>query len=322
MNNIMVGSCAQKRLGWLVLALAIAMIGGGCDKQEASTDTPRSGKPVVVTTFYPTKYFCQRIGGDHLEVVCPVPDDEDAIYWMPDTEAIQVYQQADVIVLNGAGFAKWVQKVSLPEGRVIDTAKPLKDDLITFQHATVHSHGKSGQHAHEGVDGHTWVDPVNAKIQANEIYQALVKRYPEHETAFEQGFTAMAKDLDALDAKLKEYQAAYKDQPLLASHPAYNYLARRYGWNIKNLDLDPEKMPSDEVIQSIRELLKKHPAKFLLWEASPTKEITDRLQRDLGLTSIEFSPCELLSEQDRQKGLDYIQIMRNNLDHVSSALSD
>ncbi len=103
---------------------------------------------------------------------------------------------------------------------------------------------------------------------------------------------------------------------MLASHPAFNYLARRYDWNIKSLDLDPEKMPSDRVIQGIQEILTNHTAKYVLWEAAPTNEIADRLEEELGLTSIEFSPCELLAEQDIQEGLDYLKVMQQNLENL------
>ena len=300
----------------VVVILVVGMLSVGCGQKEPETTTP-TGKPVVCTTFYPTQYFAERIGGDLIDVVCPVPEDEDAIFWMPDATAIQAYQKADLIILNGAGFAKWVQKVSLPETRVLNTAKPFEEKFINFEDGTVHSHGKAGEHAHEGLDGHTWVDPVNARLQATEISKALIKGFPEHKAAFEKGFTALAKDLDALDEKLKAYQAAYKNQPLLASHPAYNYIAKRYDWNIKNLDLDPEAMPSDEEFQGIKEMLKSHPAKHLIWESYPTKAIADRMQKELGLISIEFSPCELLSEDAQSSGTDYMSVMRRNLDNIS-----
>jgi zinc transport system substrate-binding protein len=299
------------------VAVAIGVSFCGCGKQEVAEPGRAEGaKPVVYTTFYPTEYFTWRIAGDLVEAVCPVPEDEDAIFWMPEAEKVAAYQQADLIVLNGADFAKWAAKVSLPESRVVNTAKPFEDEFINFEHATVHSHGPAGEHAHEGLDGHTWVDPVNAKTQAGEIKRALVERFPEHKAAFEQGFAGLTRDLDALDAKLKEYREDYENEPLLASHPTYNYIARRYGWNIRNLDLDPEEMPSDETFEEIGQILEKHPAKYLIWEAYPTEAIAERMQKELGVKSIEFSPCELLSEQERQEGVDYLKVMRRNLENI------
>jgi zinc transport system substrate-binding protein len=292
------------------------MLGAGCGKKVPTSATP-TGKPSVYTTFYPTQYFAARIGGDLIDVVCPVPADQDVIFWMPDAKAIVAYQKADLIIINGAEFCKWVQRVSLPASRVVNTAKPFEDDFVIFAHAPVHSHGEGGKHAHEGLDGHTWVDPVNARLQAAEIRKALVKRFPEHKAEFEKGFALLAQDLEALDTQLKGYQAIYKNHPLLTSHPAYNYIAKRYGWNIVSLDLFPEEMPSDEAFQGIKEILKRHPAKHLIWETYPTKAIADRIRSELGLISIEFSPCELLSEDAQNSGTDYMSVMRRNLKNIS-----
>ena len=36
-----------------------------------------------------------------MEVVCPVPEDEDAIFWNPDADMLAEYQAADLIVVDG-----------------------------------------------------------------------------------------------------------------------------------------------------------------------------------------------------------------------------
>ena len=64
---------------------------------------------------------------------------------------VQVYyQQADIILLNGAHYAKWVEKVSLPASKTVDTSRKLKDQYIYSTEATTHSHGSGGAHAPAG----------------------------------------------------------------------------------------------------------------------------------------------------------------------------
>ena len=274
----------------------------------------------VFTTFHPTQYFSERIGGDRIEAVCPVPEDEDAIFWLPGDKVIQAYQASALIIINGAEFEKWISKVSLPHSLMVNTARPFRNKFIHFEDVVTHSHGKKGEHAHEGVDGHTWLDPHLAKIQANEILKALVKTFPEGEADFKKGFGSLSADLDSLDATLKSLQPRLKELPLLASHPAYNYIARRYGWNLKNLDLDPEQMLSEDQMKGIAEIQERHRAKFILWESAPLAEIADRMKQDLGIESIEFSPCELLSEADRNAGTDYLSVMKQNLKNLEAIL--
>ncbi|MHC4470918.1 MAG: metal ABC transporter solute-binding protein, Zn/Mn family [Planctomycetota bacterium] len=304
-------------VGVLLLAVLLGLMGCG-DGEPVVTP---AGRPVVMTTFYPTTYFAERIGGSVVEVVCPVPEDEDAIFWKPDEETIRRYQEADLIVINGAEFEKWVLVTSLPNAKVVDTAKPLTSELISFEHAVTHSHGPAGEHEHKGIDGHTWLDPVNALTQARRVLFGLVRILPSRErSALEARFEELEAELVALDQAFRRVTEGYEGQPILASHPAYNYIARRYGWNVVNLDLDPEEMPDDETFASIAELLAETPATHILWESAPKEEIADRMRSELGLTSVEFSPCELLSAAQLAAGEDYMTVMRGNLERLRPVL--
>ena len=275
----------------------------GCGPKSTAPG-PTSGPLRVIASTYPLQYLAARIGGKHIQATCPVPADSDPAIWMPDKAMIQRLQAADLILLNGAGFESWPDKVSLPDSRVLDSSAPLKANFIHYKGITVHSHGPEGEHAHEGLDGHTWLDPLNAKTQASEIQAALSRTRPAYAKAFAAKFAALSADLDALDRALR----ALSSGPLLASHPAYNYLARRYNWDIRNLDLDPEIMPNPEAITAINSLLREHPAKQLLWESSPATEIANHIQTETGLTSIVFSPCETQPD-----GQDYLTVMRENI---------
>lgn len=283
----------------------------------------KGGAPVIYTTFYPTTYFAQRIAGDRARVVCPVPADADPIFWKPEARVIAAYQSADLIILNGAGYEKWVQTASLPESRVVDTATPLADRFITIEGPT-HSHGADGEHTHAGLDGHTWMDPLNAKAQAGVIRDELVKRIPGGAATFNAGYEALAKDLDALNDRLLAVSTRLSGTPLVCSHPAYNYLAARYRWSIRNVDFDPGEMPDDHGWAQLKDVLIGHPAKHMLWERAPSAAIAERLKSELGIESVEFSPCETMSEEDLKKGDDYLKVMNRNverMEHVARASS-
>ena len=279
------------------------------------------GRPVVYTTFYPTTYFVERLAGDLVDVVCPVPADEDAIFWKPTPEIVAKYQDADLIVVNGAEFEKWVTKTSLPLARLVDTARPFESEFLRFKTGITHSHGPAGKHAHKGIDGHTWLDPINARIQVEVIQAALKKLLPKDAATIDSNATALLADLDSLDEELRRLSGSYGGELFLASHPAYNYLKKRYGWDLVNLNLDPETMPSAEIMAAIAETQKHSPARFLLWESEPTKEIRERFEGELHLTSVVFSPCELMSPEDLESGADYLTVMRTNLADLAQVLA-
>ena len=81
-------------------------------KQRSQENKPRE-KPVVSPVNYPLHYFAQRIGGEGIQLEYPVPADVDPAYWIPDDEALSVYQSADIILANGAGYAGWIDRKSV-----------------------------------------------------------------------------------------------------------------------------------------------------------------------------------------------------------------
>ncbi|MDG2123088.1 MAG: zinc ABC transporter substrate-binding protein [Verrucomicrobiales bacterium] len=267
----------------------------------------------IYTTFYPTTYLTSQIVQGVADVVCPVPAGADPIFWQPDDASIAAYQAADLIVINGAGFEKWVATTTLPTGNIVDTSKPLGGDFLKYKDAITHSHGEGAEHSHEGTDGHTWVDPQNAITQAGEILAALTEQFPDQSATLQTNFDALSEKLGSLHQSLNTVPAG---TPLLANHPAYNYLARRHGWEIENLDLDPAAAPSEAQLLEIQVVLQDHPAKIILWKSSPLPATAALLKDQFGLTSLTFSPCESPPPEG-----DYLSSMQQSISTLTGALT-
>jgi zinc transport system substrate-binding protein len=293
--------------------LALLLAAAGC-APEAPAPGPDAGRVYVATSFYPVTWFAERIAGDAVEVACPVPDDVDPARWRPTRDDVAFLQRAALIVLNGADFEPWVAHVSLPPSRVVDTAKGFADTFLKYKTVT-HSHGQGGEHTHEGIDGHTWLDPQNAKAQAKAILDALTRRFPDRAQAFAAGHEALARDLDGLHRDLEALAPRLGGVTLLASHQAYDYLARRYGLTVTNLDLDPSKDLDAEDRAAVEKARVAGRPTIVLWEAEPSRAAADALEA-LGVRSVWFSPGETLTAAMRAEGVDYLGLMRANLDRL------
>ena len=71
----------------------------------------------------------------------PGPPGGDPAFWMPDAATIARYQEADLILLNGAGYAGWVSRATLPPGKLVDTSQTFSDRLIRGEGNVAHLGG-------------------------------------------------------------------------------------------------------------------------------------------------------------------------------------
>lgn len=239
---------------------------------------PKDG--VVYTVNYPLQYFAEAIAGDDLDVVFPAPPDVDPADWTPDLDTLLDYQAADLILLNGAGYAEWTKGVYLARSRLLDTSASFKDRLIAEESDEVpHVHGPTGAEVQgAAVAFTTWLDLSLARAQAEAVRDAMVARWPDHAEAFTERHASLDAELATLDAALSEALKQLRGIHVLASHPVYQYLGRRYGLDLTSFHWEPELTPPPEEWASLDALLGQRPATVMLWEGEPTQETRAALQ--------------------------------------------
>jgi zinc transport system substrate-binding protein len=281
----------RKSVAFLLL-IGLCCAVSACSKKTDPSQGSSSGggQPVVYTVNDPLAYFAERIGAEWVDVKFPAPADEDPAYWQPDAAAIEGYQKADLIVFNGAGYAKWTERVSLPTSKCVNTSLAFQDQYIALEETMTHSHGPGAEHAHGGLAFTTWLDFSLAAKQAEAIKEAFIKRLPDHKSVFEANYAALEKDLMALDADMKAVAKKIKDTPLIVSHPVYQYWARGYGLNVQSVHWEPDQAPTDQQWRQFKEMLQTHPSKWMIWEGLPMTETVDALNA-MQIQSVTFDPC-------------------------------
>ena len=295
----------KRGAGWTAMAVLIALF--------SAPGVFAEDKLRISTVNYPLAYFAERISGDLAQVSFPALPDVDPAFWIPDAEAIAAYQAADVILLNGAGYAKWTEKVSLPRSRTVDTSRAFRDAYIQTSDGIVHSHGPGGEHSHGGVAFTTWLDLSQAAQQAEAVAQALTRSRPDARERIDGHLHALQHDLLELDGRIAEITRTDPGRPLLASHPVYQYLARRYRLNLRSVMWEPGEAPSENQWNELEEILREHPAKWMLWEGDPAEETVKRLQ-SLGIESLVFDPCG-----NRPSRGDFLTVMSENIRNLDRA---
>lgn len=294
---------------WLLVIGMAACNGGTPADTNADDPTPRQGKLSVYTSCFPVDWLTRQIAGEHADVTLILPAGEDPPDWTPPVEVVSAMQKADLVLINGATFEGWVATTTLPHNKLIDTTAHQKAELIVIEDDGTHSHGKEGEHTHKGTDPHTWSDPKLALAQAAAIRDALATADPTHADAYQANHDALTTRLEGLDAAYRAALSQYDGEVMATSHPAFNYLARQYGLDLRNFGFEPDAQPDDDELARLKETVSAEGITRMLWEAQPTPEVQATFD-ELGLNSLFIDPLEQPAEGG---GYDYLAQANDNV---------
>jgi len=304
----------KKQIQRFALGFMILLCAACAPNSESGRSKAKSAKlrPSVYVVNTPLHYFAQRIGGENMDIVFPAPPEVDPAFWEPGVETITQYQQADLILRNGAGYAKWMEWASLPASATIDTSLTFKNRYLPADETTTHRHGPDAKHVHGGTAFTTWLDPTLAIEQARAIQQAFALRWPRFSAKFRQRFVALERDLLELDARIEKNLAPHREEPLIFSHPVYQYFIRCYNLNAKSVHWEPDEFPDEKQWAELEKQLKTHPAHWMVWEGTPLESTVQKL-KTLGVESTVFAPGANLPDPEA-----YLNVMKQNAEELFS----
>jgi zinc transport system substrate-binding protein len=296
----------------ILLSVMVFALAACSEKDPVNQQSEEArGKPIVITSNYPLYFFTSEIAGDVVDVRFPAIEGDPAM-WAPDGQNVSDLQTADLLILNGAGYESWLAFTTLPAGHMLDTTAGVQEMLLPIENEAVHQHGPTGEHSHQGTAFTTWLDPQLAIEQARAIMLGLSVLVPQQTGLFESNFEKLEQRLLDLDQSLSRVFTELGSQPLIFSHPVYQYLQHRYVISGRSTHWEPDTEPGTKGWIDFGNLLRGHPAKVMVWEDSPITSVRTTLEQ-MGLEVIVFRPVG-----NRPAEGDYFTVMEDNLLELSA----
>ena len=302
-----------------LLILVIVTLVSSChnsNKKENLSLSERR-KPIIATVNYPLAYFAKRLSGEFADILFETPPNVDPAYWSPTDDQVGAIQAADLILLNGANYAKWTSSRTIPYEATVVTSSSFGDTLIELEEGTSHTH-KSGStsHTHEGFASTTWLDLELACKQASSTADALCEQFPEQVESISGKLKILLEEIRDLDRQMKLVTAPLRGTTLVASHPVYQYWTRAYGLSAHALHWEPmQKLGTLEMGELAAIQGEKSPVKYFIWEGPPTEENINKIKM-AGFINIVVNPCGA-----RPAKGDFLSIMQENIASLSEAIT-
>jgi zinc transport system substrate-binding protein len=276
-------------------------------------------KLTVAATFYPLAHFAEQVGGERVEVHAIIPTGADPHIFEPTPLDLKTIWQANVFILNGANMDPWAEKIK-PEVEAqgvatIQMSSALKSLLI--KNASSHD-----DHArHIDVDPHFWLDPIIAIKEIETIRDTLIKIDPNRQAVYLSNSQAYIAKLSSLHMHYEQGLKNCKNNEIIVSHTAFNYLSRRYHFNaISIAGLSSAKEPSPKEMAEIIRAGKAKSIRYVFFEPVGSSKLAKTLAAEINATPLVLNSIGGLTLDDLKAGKTYLSIMEENLVNLRLAL--
>jgi zinc transport system substrate-binding protein len=277
-------------VGILVAVAALAGCGGSDSGGSASGGA--SGSTEVVAGFYPLAWAAERVGGDRVEVTNLTPAGAEPHDLELSVQDAELVRSADLVLFLGEGFQPALEDaVGDTEGEALDLLESVD--------------------VREG-DPHVWLDPMR--------YAAIVERLGE-ELGAGPAARELATDLQALEREYESGLADCERRELVTAHDAFGYLAERYDFEVIPIaGASPETEPSPRDLERVVDAVRASGATTVFVEPLLSPEIGEAVAREAGARTAVLNPLEGLTEEELERGEDYLSVMRSNLAALRAGL--
>ena len=250
------------------------------------------GEKEVVAGFYPLAFAAERIGGPGVDVTNVTPAGAEPHDFELSVRDVERVRSADLVLYAGGDFQPALEEAAgSAEGQAVDVLEGL--DL------------------REG-DPHVWLDPLRFAQVARRIGAAL--EGPE-------GARELVSELVELD---NDYRAGLADcarRELVTGHDAFGYLAERYRLDVIPIaGISPEAEPSPRDLERIAALVRDRGVTTVFVEPLLSPEVAETVAREAGAETAVLNPLEGLTEEQLDRGEDYLSVMRANLEALRAGL--
>ncbi|MBX0359225.1 metal ABC transporter solute-binding protein, Zn/Mn family [Halobacillus sp. Nhm2S1] len=348
-------------LSFILTILVVTACGNEETSTEQNKEKTKdeNGELNVYTTVYPLQFFTEQIGGETVSVQSILPPGSDAHTYEPTTKEMVKLAEADLFIYNGAGLEGYAKKISdsiQPEGvEILEAAA----DMDLKEH--VHNHGEDVQaedehaheedshgedeHAHEEdshgddeqadaedsheghdhgeMDPHVWLDPVRAAQMAEGIKSQLIKMNPDQEELYEENYQELRAKLMDLDQTFHDRVESKAKSKVIVSHAAYGYWEEAYGIEqIAVSGLSPTNEPSQKDLENIVQVAESNNLEYVVFEQNITPKVSEVIQNEIGAEALRFHNLSVLTEDNVDNDEDYFTLMEQNLDVLTTALSE
>ena len=241
----------------------------------------------VVSTLTDLQSITKLIGGENVDAFAIATGFQNPHFVDPKPSYILKLARADVFVTVGLDLEiGWVPPLlnSARNSKIEKGGEGYVDASVNIPLLQVPTSASRGQgDIHVFGNPHYWLDPVNGKIIARNIFDALLRVDPDHRAQYEGN---LKKFNETVDLKTKEWtdkMRPYAGAKIIAYHNEWPYFEQRFGLQIVDfLEPKPGIPPTPSQLLKVINEIKRDHIKIIIISPYFTTESADLVARSSG----------------------------------------
>ncbi len=266
----------------------------------------------VVAAVYPLEEAATRVGEDRVSVTALTPPGVEPHDLELTPGDLQTIAEADLVLYLGGGFQPAVEDAiaSAATGVTVDVLAAAGDrtTLLTDPDGELTN------------DPHLWLSPARYLDVVAVVTDALSQADPVNADAYRAAAVAWSSALEALAGDFEVLDSCVRDL-LVTGHEAFGYLAADHGLRQVGISgVSPEAEPGPGRLAEIRQLVEDEGVTTVFAEEILPADAAETIAAETGAEVAVLHTIETRTEEQREAGLDYEGLMRENLAVLTEGL--
>ena len=296
-----------------VIVFMIMLLPLSVSSCSGATPAATDGKLKVLATNSIVGDVVNLVGAGNIDLTVLMPVGADPHDYQPRPQDAAAVTLAQVIFASGAGLETFLQPLLESTGT--------KATLVEVS-AGITLLPLPGSNQSTG-DPHTWMDPNNVIIWAENIAAALSAADPSHAADYQMNATAYAASLRDLDAWIRSKVAQIQPQNrlLVADHAVLGYFAVQYGFTQEGTitgSFSSDAAPSAQELAALEDKIRQMRVKAVFVSEAVNQTLADQIASDTGIKAVWIYHATLTAPGGPAPS--YLDFMRYNVNAIVGAL--
>ncbi len=315
-------------------------------ESQNNPDDKHVDKIKIVTTLFPQYDFAKIVGANKVDVILLLPPGTEAHSYEPTPKDIKKIQNADLFLYTGEFMEPWAKKildgVDNSELHIIDLSEGISliessESRHYHDHDHAHEHEHSDEYGDEynhkkehaemedvsGVDPHIWLNPINASIMVQNIANALAELSPLNQEYFQNNAKKYQDELYKLDKDFVDlFQYTQSHTIVSGGHFAFGYFVDRYKLDFESpyKGFAPDAEPNPKDVARLLDFIEENNVSAIYYEELVNPRVAKIIADETKIDMYKLHAAHNISSQEKEQGITYLQIMKNNMDSLKKGL--